>query len=486
MNLYQNQKQNQQQKQGYYMSQQHLKLMHIMHLSGYALQEYIANEIELNPVLEMETETSLTDQEDTIEKSTDEDYDTELLWASDDELIEKSYKQQSSNEDYYEAPVVQYYSLQENLKDQIHMMDLSVELTEMACYLIDELDDDGYMRRTLAEVTDDYGFCKGKLILEEKIEQALIALQKCEPAGIAARNLHECLLLQLKRKKSKESTTYKLSLQLLESQYKEFVQRQFMKIKTELNATNEELEKCIRYISKLNPKPFTETNKYEMLKEHIVPDFEVSFEDDDLYVSLTSSEFIKLRVNTSCTLDNLKTKNKNEKKQVDDYFQNLVTDANTLVSALKERETTMMSVMTIIAQMQPFFFRSGDTRELRPMILQDIANRTGLDISTISRITSNKYVQTSFGIFGLKNLFMRAIPSDGPDSSPATSIQVQELIQQIVENENKLKPLSDTDIMELLKEKDIPIARRTVVKYRELAGIPNSTMRKKIQFSVVE
>lgn len=479
MNQYQNQKQNQQQKQGYYMSQQHLKLMHIMHLSGYALQEYIANEIELNPVLEMESESDQNQEEEIPENDSEKEYDPELLWASDDELVEKSYKQQSSNEDYYEAPVVQYYSLQENLKDQIHMMDLCQETTEIACYLIDELDDDGYLRRSILEVADDYGFGKGKLVEEDKVESALRSLQKCEPAGIGARNLHECLLLQLKRKKNKSCRIYKLSLQLIEELYKEFVQRQFMKIKTDLNATSEELEKCITYISKLNPKPVTETNRYELLKEQIIPDFEVSLEDAELYVSLTSSEFVKLRVNTQYTPENINTKNNSEKKQVEDYFQNLVSDANSLVNALKERETTMISVMRVIAQMQPDFFRSGDVKELKPMILQDIANKTGLDISTISRITSNKHVQTPFGIFSLKNLFMRAIPCEGADSSPSTSIQVQEHIQQIVNDENKSKPFSDTDIMNLLKEKEIVIARRTVVKYRELLGIPNSAMRKK-------
>ena len=481
MNHQQNQSQSQQQKQGYYMSQQHLKLMHIMHLSGYALQEYIANEVELNPVLEMEKETDNADDQDDSSDSTDtanDEFDTDLLW-SDDDLFEKNYKQASSNEDYYEAPVVQFNSLQENLKDQVHMMNVSPEITDIACYLVDELDDDGYLRRPVPEVADDYGFFSGKIIAEEKINEALEIVQKCEPAGIGARGLHECLLLQLQRR-AERGRTHELSVKLLEDHYQAFVQRQFVKIKAALNASTEELEKCIQYISKLNPKPVTETNKYELLREQIIPDFEVSTEDSELYVSLTSSEFVKLKVNTNYVPE-INVRTSYEKKQVDDYFSNLVTDANTLVNALKERENTMMSIMTVIAQMQPDFFRSGDTKDLKPMILQDIANKTGFDISTVSRITSNKYVQTPFGIFCLKNLFMRAIPSEGGEVSSSTSIQVQDLIHQIVKEENKAKPLSDTDIMQLLKAKDITIARRTVVKYRELAGIPNSTMRKKNQ-----
>ncbi|MGZ3883064.1 MAG: RNA polymerase factor sigma-54 [Bacteroidia bacterium] len=478
MNQYQNQKQNQQQKQGYYMSQQHLKLMHIMHLSGFALQEYIANEIELNPVLEMESEPDVNQEE----ASEEDEFDSELLWEQDDEPYEKNTKPAAS-ETHYEAPVVQYYSLQENLKDQIQMMNLPEETCDIAFYLIDELDDDGYLRRPVAEVADDYGFSTGKLLSEEMVKNALQEIQRCEPAGIGARDLHECLLLQLRRK-PKGCRILEITLHLLEDHYQSFVQRQFMKLKTELNITSEDLEKCITYISKLNPKPVTETNRYELLKEQIIPDFEVTADEHELIVSLTSSEFVKLRVNTEyATESGLSTKNNTEKKQVENYFQNLVNDANSLVNALKERETTMMKVMTAIVQMQPDFFKSGDTRELRPMILQDIANKTAYDLSTISRITSNKHVQTPFGIFSLKNLFMRAISSERTDASPATSIQVQELIQQIVKEENKAKPLSDTDIMQLLKAKEITIARRTVVKYRELSGIPNSEMRRKQQLA---
>ncbi|MES2285111.1 MAG: RNA polymerase factor sigma-54 [Bacteroidota bacterium] len=482
MNQRQNQQQKQQQKQGYYMSQQHLKLMHIMHLSGYALQEYIANEIEMNPVLEMEkeAEAELKINED------DDSFDSELVWDSEDESFEKNYKQTTSNEDYYEAPIIQYYSLQENLKAQIQMLNLSAELTEIIYYLIDELNDDGYLPTPLSEVTDDYEFCNGKIVQEEKIENALNTLQKCEPAGVGARNLCECLILQLKRKKKTDHKIHKLSLRLLEEEYQAFVQRQYLKIKTSLDISSEELEKCINYISKLSPKPVTEINKYELLKEQIIPDFEVTVEDNELYVSLTSSEFVKLLVNTNYTSKDMNIRNNNERKQVEDYYKNLVSDANSLVNALKERETTMINVMKVIVQMQPDFFKSGDIKELRPMILQDIASNTGFDISTVSRITSNKHVQTPFGIFGLKNLFMRAIPSERVDSSPSTSIQVQELIQQIVKKENKAKPLSDTHIMQLLKKQEISIARRTVVKYRELAGVPNSTMRREQEMILSE
>jgi RNA polymerase sigma-54 factor len=478
MNHQQSQKQNQTLKRGYYMSQQHMKLMHIMHLSGYALQEYITNELELNPVLEKENEN---DAQEEPEVQVEDEFANELIWNKDDEdLYEKTYKQQVSNEDYYEVPVIQFYSIQENLKEQLHMMNLSDEVSAMACYLVDELDDDGYLRRELGDVTDDYAFMNGKMLSEEDMEFALRELQKCEPAGVAARNLHECLLLQLRRKK-KTCRAHQMALRIFEDHYQNFVQRNFQKIKNELEMSNEEFEECLNFIKKLNPKPVTEANKYELIKEQIIPDFEVSIEDGDLYISLTSSEFTKLRVNPEySSAAAVPTNNATEKKHADNYLQSLVSEASVLINALKERETTMMKIINVIVQMQPDFFKSGDIQELRPMILQDIANRTGYDISTISRITSNKHVQTPFGIFSLKNLFMRALVSDS-DASQTTAIQVQEIIQQIVNAENKQKPLSDTDIMNLLKERDVTIARRTVVKYRELLGIPNSAMRKKSQ-----
>ncbi|MCW3103792.1 MAG: polymerase sigma54 factor [Bacteroidetes bacterium] len=459
------------------MSQQHMKLMHIMHLSGYALQEYIANELEQNPVLETEDKE---DNQEEPEIQAETEFDNELMWNKDDEdLFEKNYKQPVSNEDYYEAPVIQFSSLQENLKEQIHMMHLDEEMVNIVCYLIDELDDDGYLRREVSDVIDDYAFLRGKMMPEEEMEKALALLQKCEPAGVGARSLHECLLIQLKRK-TKKCATREYCIRIFEDHYQNFVQKNFQKIKNELGITGEEFENCMNYIKKLNPKPITEANKYELIKEQIIPDFEVSIEDSDLYIALTSSEFTKLRVNPEFSSQSLSVSNQNEKKQAENYFQTLVSDANVLINALKERETTMMKIINVIVQMQPDFFKSGDIQELRPMILQDISNRTGYDISTISRITSNKHVQTPFGIFSLKNLFMRALVSDS-DASPSTAIQVQDLIQKIVKDENKQKPLSDTDIMNLLKQKDVNIARRTVVKYRELLGIPNSTMRKKEQ-----
>lgn len=452
-----------------------MKLMHIMHLSGYALQEYIAIELEQNPVLEKENETEAGDEEIYEADETEE----LNIWNEDDDLLERSYKQSLTQTDYYEAPVVQYYSLHESLKEQIHMMKLDDHLTTVCCFIVDELDDDGYLRRPVEDVAYDISFSNGKLVPASCVEEGLQWVQKCEPPGVGARDLKECLYLQLLRKRRAGNIINEVALRIFEEQYQNLLHHNYNKLKAALSITDEQFTSAVQHISKLNPKPATDANRYELLKEQIIPEFEVIEDDGKLYASLTSSEYAGLYVNPQYQVtgvDNLK--NNSEKKQAENYFQNLVSEANSLISALKERETTMSKIITTIVGLQSDFFRSGDYKQLRPMILQDIANATGYDISSVSRITSNKHVQTAYGIFALKSLFMRGLNSEDSSESSLTAVKVQEFIQEIINAEDKNHPYSDTMIASLLKEKGAAIARRTVVKYRELMNIPNSTLRK--------
>ncbi|MFN6038523.1 MAG: RNA polymerase factor sigma-54 [Bacteroidota bacterium] len=475
---YQNQKQGTNQKHGYYMSQQHLKLMHLMHLTGYALKEYIKNEIEFNPALEIENE--YLPDENTSEENEDEgDYNSDLFWNKDDDLFERSVKSQKTNTEYFEAPVISFRTLQENLKDQISLMNIEDEIKEISFFVIDELDDDGYLRRKTDEVADDYGFQQKKYISENKIIKALEFIQLCEPAGVGARDLQECLLIQLK--KIKFSETKILSEKIIKDYFNALTINQYEKISSELNIDKSKLEEAIQFIIKLNPKPVYESNKYEQLLHQIIPDFEVHVEDNELYVSMINSDYIKLKVNEEYLKLNNESSSKKGKNQAENHLQNMLTEAILLVNALKDRENTMIRVMHTIVQMQKDFFKSGDIKDLKPMILQDVAESTNYDISAVSRITSNKYVQTPFGIFSLKQLFMRAVSGEEVGMRATTSIQVQELIQKIVQTEDKARPLSDTEIMKILKDKNINIARRTIVKYREISGIPNSATRKKQQ-----
>ena len=453
--------------------------MHLMHLTGFALKEYISNELELNPVLEIESDTLLNEQE-TEENEEEVDLNNDLFWQQDDDLFDKSIKEQKTTREYYDAPVINYKTLQENLKEQVSLMNISGELKEITYFIIDELEEDGYLRRKPGEVADDYGFQHKRYLPEEKIMAALEVLQSCEPAGIGARGLQECLLLQLK-KYSGNNYKRDLAVKIISEYLTELTLNNYEKISQELNISLPELDNIIQLILKLSPKPIYESNKYEQLKQHIIPDFEVNTDGNELFVTLTNSDFIKLKVNEGYLKLSDGLTDKKKKKQTDLYLQNMLSDAVMLVNALKDRETTMISVMHTIVKMQPDFFRSGDLKDLKPMILQDIAEQTNFDISAVSRITSNKHVQTPFGIFSLKQLFMRAVSNEETGMRATTSIQVQELIQKIVQEEDKTKPLSDTEIMHLLKEKEINVARRTIVKYREISGIPNSATRKRQQ-----
>lgn len=471
----QQQNQKQLQKQGYFLSQQHLKLMHLMHLTGYALQEYLYNEVEQNPALEVEKDINSNDESEA--NGEDNVFDPELF-NNDDELFEKKHSQ-ASHDEYYEAPVVQYNSLQENLKEQIKQMNLADNIIEIACYIIDELNDDGYLRIPLNDVADDYGFAKGKLAEENLFEEALIAIQSCDPAGVASRDLRECLLLQITRKLEREENTEAVNMAkyVLENYYDHFTHHNFNKLKHLLNMEEQTWNNVLHVITHLNPKPITESNRYELMREQIIPDFEVTIDEEDILVSLAQTDAVKLKVNSAFE-KSLSINSSNEKKQAENYFSKLIEDAELLVMALQERETTMLKVITAIVSMQQIFFKTGDIKNLRPMILQDISVATGYEVSTISRITSNKYVQTPHGIFALKNLFMRNINHDAELNSQHTAVGIQDTIKQIILAEDKNSPLSDNEIARKLEEKGMTIARRTVVKYREALGIPNSGLRK--------
>ncbi len=454
-----------------------MKLMHIMHLSGYALQEYIYNELEQNPVLEMDTANELSDQEDGIDGDTTvREVELDLY---DDDLLERNYKQSMVQEEFYEAPMVQYDSLQDNLKEQIHLMKLDEGLSGLCCFVIDEMDDDGYLNQPLEDVAYDYSFSRGKIIDFSHVEEALSWIQKCDPAGVGARNIRECLYLQLIRKGSSISCYNDMAIRIFNEQYHNLIQHNYSKIRQDLEISEDDFTKCLLYISKLNPKPVTDVNKYELLKEQIVPDFEVYVEGDRLTAVLAANDHTDLYVNPDYSKEIVSSvKDSSVLKQTESYFEKLVTEAQSLINALKERETTMLKIIRTIVFKQPEFFNTGDLKTLRPMILQDISNATGLDISSVSRITSNKYVQTPHGIFSLKSLFMRGINADLSEVGNLTAIRIQEYIQDIINKEDKSNPFPDTRITQILKEKGVVIARRTVVKYRELMGISNSTLRK--------
>jgi RNA polymerase sigma-54 factor len=471
------QSQSQNQKQGYYLSIQHMQFMHLLHLSGYALDEYLQNQLEENPLLELnenDPDKELVGEADTLlEKEKQDVFDEEFFEEEYPGDYEKNYSSSGSEEDVYQSPVVQFETFTEQLKNQIDLMNITEEQKTFSKYIIDELDDDGYLRRTNAEIANDYGFRCGKIVDEAEVEKILKIVQQCEPAGIAARNLQECLLLQLNSKES--SSTIEIAKLVLRDHYNKYVNHNFQDITSALDISPEIFKEVTEIIHTLYPKPNTSIDKYELFKNQITPAFEVTYDGNEFNISIVNSKYCNLSIIQNAeelnknTTRNIKTI-KSEKK----YWTKMVNEAYCLVEAVKQREKTMMTVINSILKLQLDFFKYGDKKLLKPMVLEQVAALSGCDISTVSRITSNKYVQTSYGCFLLKNLFSSSLQAG---EEQVSSHKVKELIEEIIKKESKDQPLTDNQIVESLKEMGISIARRTVVKYRDIMGIPNYSMR---------
>ena len=477
MNSTFSQSQNQSKKQGYYLSMHHMQFMHLLHLSGHALDEYLQNQLEENPLLEMAEKPEEADS-DTSEKI---EYDEEFFddaYKEDYKFQEKNYGSSSGgDEDVYQAPVVQFETFYEKLKAQIELMKITEDQKKLACYIVDALDEDGYLKRENKDISYDYSFSSGAFINEEEVDAAIKILQQCEPVGIGSRNLQECLLIQVNRRTEK-SPVVNIAKAILQDHYDKLVNRNLQSIITALGITSENLTEALHLIQTLNPKPNADTDKYELFKNQISPAFEVVYDGHEFSVSIVNSKFGNLSV--SKTIEDFNKREfgnaKNEKSEKK-YWMKMAGDAQSLVEAIKQREKTMMSVISSILKLQPDFFKYGDKRFLQPMILEQVANISGCDISTVSRITSNKYVQTSYGCFLLKDLFSSSLQGE---EGQVSSHKVKELIEEIIKNENKKSPLTDNQIVDLLKGMGISIARRTIVKYRDMLGIPTYSLRNEI------
>lgn len=474
MNSTISQSQNQSNKQGYYLSMHHMQFMHLLHLSGHALDEYLQNQLEENPLLELAEKNDDAEAEN-IEKN---EYDEEFFddaYKEDYKAEEKNYgSSRGGDEDVYQAPVIQFETFYEKLKAQVELMNISENQKKITCYIVDALDEDGYLKRGNKDISYDYSFSNGTFISEEEVEAAVKILQQCEPAGIGARNLQECLLIQLNAKKNKSSIV-EIAKTILKDYYDKLVNRNLQPILNTLNITSEKLTEALQLIQTLDPKPNADTDKYELFKNQISPSFEVVYDGHEFSVSIVNSKYGNLTV--SQTIEEFNKRDfgsaKNEKSEKK-YWIKMASDAQCLVEAIKQREKTMMAVISSILKLQTDFFKFGDKRFLQPMILEQVAGLSGCDISTVSRITSNKYVQTSFGCFLLKDLFSSSLHGEEGNVS---SHKVKELIEEIIKNENKKNPFTDNQIVDLLKGMGISIARRTIVKYRDMLGIPTYSLR---------
>jgi len=465
------QSQTQSNKQGYYLSTQHMQFMQLLHLSGQALDEYLQNQLEENPLLEIADKNPEDNENPDSEIFAEEFYDEAY---KEDYKYEEKASFNSKTEDQYIAPVIQLDTFYDKLKTQIIWMPISEELKKLAYYLVDALDEDGFLKRDNDSISYDYSFSTGDYVDATEVAKAVKILQQCEPPGIAARDLRECLLLQLSAKKMKSSGLL-IAQKILTDHYTKLSSQNFQAIQESLAITGEQLTEALQILQTLSPKPNVENDKYEIFRNQITPSIEVAFDGHDFSVNIVNSKFGNLAV--SQTIEEF-TKRDFANSKIDKlekkYWIKMASDAQCLVEAIRQREKTMMAVISAILKLQLEFFKYGDKRFLQPMILDQVAKLSSCDISTVSRITSNKYVQTAFGCFLLKDLFSSSLhTSEGQVSSH----KVKELIEEMIKGENKKKPMTDNQIVNELKMSGISIARRTIVKYRELLGIPSYSLR---------
>lgn len=484
--------QSQAQQQVQTLSPQQVLLVKLLELPTVELEERVHAEILDNPALEEGRDPAEIAEDQANDYPTDPDADPDTNYNEDVSLGDyrseddiPDYKLQENNrskgETPEEIPLSDNVSFYETIKEQLDMQDLTEEQKQLGEYIIGSLDDDGLLRKTTEALMDELAIYQGIYTTEEELEHIISIIQDFDPAGIGARNLQECLLLQIKRKE--DSPVKKIEHDIIEQCCDDFTKKNKEKIIQKLNITEEEYNAAVAELVKLNPRPGSSMGE-AMGKNlhHIIPDFIVETEDDgNIILSLNNRNVPELRLSRTFT-DMLEehTKNKaNQSKESKDAFMFLkqkVDAAQGFINAVKQRQNTLMSTMQAIIDLQRPFFLEGDETLLRPMILKDVAERAKLDISTVSRVSNSKYVQTNFGIFPLKFFF-----SDGytTDSGEELSVrEIKRILKELVDGEDKSKPLTDDELAELLKGKGYPIARRTVAKYRMQLNIPIARLRR--------
>ena len=460
------------------LSPQQIQMIKLLELPAVQLEQRIKQEIEDNIVLE-EEERSAEDEEQPPQQISFDEY------LREDDT--PSYKSRINNfsKDDKQRPVylTEGRSLQEYLVEQLGYRNLPERDMRLAVYLIGSIDEDGYLRRDLESVADDIAFTVGIETSAEELEKLLGIIHELEPAGIGARNLQECLLLQMAQIPV-NSRPRRLARKILTSYFDEFVKKHYEKLMARLQISEDDFRDAIAEIRHLSPKPGnlyaeggTDTTPY------IIPDFILDYQDGRFNLSLNSYNVPEVRVNRRYMemireMVGSDGRVREKDKEAIQFVKNKIDSAKWFISAIKQRHDTLMRTMQTILDYQQEYFKDGDKSKLRPMILKDIADRTGLDVSTISRVVNSKYVQTQFGIILIKSLFSEAMQTDSGEE--VSSYEIKNILQQCIDEEDKRRPLTDETLMDILNSKGYRIARRTVAKYREMLGIPVARLRKQI------
>ena len=472
------------------LSPQQIQLMKLIQLPTQAFEQKLKQELEENPALESgKEETDALDDiyEDTYDDSADnENIDTEEIniddYLSDDEIPD--YRTQANNysadDDDKRVPYAAGTSFNQYLINQLNTAYLDDQEWAIAEFLVGSVDESGYIRRPLADIMDDLAFTQNIYVEEEKIEEVLKIVQDLDPPGVAARSLDECLIIQLKRKEQKPSV--ELAINILEKSFDHFTKKHYTKLIQKHHISEEQLKEAILEIEKLNPKPGGSYSGNTRMIEHIVPDFSIKIVDGELELTLNGRNAPELHVSKDYSnmlegYKNAKEKSKSQKDTVM-FIKQKLDAAKWFIDAIKQRQQTLFITMSTIMEYQKEYFMTGDERKLRPMILKDIADKIDMDVSTVSRVANSKYVDTPYGTKLIKDFFSESMKNEqGEDVSTK---EIKKILETVIRDEEKKKPLTDARLAKILKERGYPIARRTVAKYREQLGIPVARLRKEI------
>lgn len=472
------------------LSPQQIQLMKLIQLPTIAFEQRIAEELEENPALEAgkeETEDQFDETYDNEEYDDDNDHiDAEDInideYLSDDDT--PSYKLNANNysadDEEKQMPYASGTTFTEYLQSQLNTFTLDEEESEIARFLIGSIDESGYIRRPVSDILDDLAFTQNIYTTEEKIEGVLHIVQDLEPAGVGARNLQECLLLQLQRKTPTASV--ELAINIVKDAFEPFSKKHYTKLLQKFSVTEDDLRNAIHEIEKLNPKPGGSYSGNTRIVEHVIPDFTIKIVDGKLELTLNGRNAPELHISKDYTnmLQGYKDSTKKSKSQKDavQFIKQKLDAAKWFIDAIRQRQQTLYITMNAIMHHQEAYFLSGDERKLKPMILKDIADEIDMDVSTVSRVANSKYVDTPYGTKLIKEFFSESMKNDqGEDVSTR---EIKKILEITIEKEDKKKPLTDEKLAKILKEKGYPIARRTVAKYREQLDIPVARMRKEI------
>ncbi|MFZ4671640.1 MAG: RNA polymerase factor sigma-54 [Flavobacterium sp.] len=474
------------------LSPQQIQLMKLIQLPTQAFEQRLKEELFENPALESGKEEEELYEKDEFDNNEDyddfegsENIDTEINideYLSNDETPD--YKLQANNysddDEDRQTPFAESVSFHQDLINQLNTFILSDDQRSIAEFLVGSIDDDGYLRRTILDIVDDMAFTQGIYTDEKTVEKILHVVHELEPSGVGARDLQECLLLQLKHKTPTEYAA--LAIDIIENQFDAFTKKHYDKLLQKYEITQDRLKKAIEEIEKLNPKPGGSFDSSSRSVEQIVPDFAIRIVEGELELTLNGRNAPSLHVSKDYqemlqTYKDSRDKSHSQKDAVQ-FIKQKLDSAKWFIDAIRQRQETLFVTMNAIMHFQQEYFLDGEETKLKPMILKDIADRVGLDISTVSRVANSKYVDTPYGTKLIKEFFSEAMKND--QGEEVSTLEIKNILKTIIEEEDKSKPLPDDQLAEILGEKGYPIARRTIAKYRDLLDIPVARMRKKI------